>query len=162
MKSQNFATTISVEQSPQEAFQAIKNVCGWWSEEIEGSTDEVGDEFTYRYRDVHTCRMKLVEVVPNKKLVWLVVENYFNFTKDKSEWKGTKVIFEISRNVDHTEIRFTHEGLVEAYECFEVCSNAWGTYINGSLRDLIATGKGHPNPKEKTKQSSRTAKECER
>ncbi len=34
--------------------------------------------------------MKLIEVIPHKKVVWLVVENYFNFTEDKSEWKGYK------------------------------------------------------------------------
>ena len=33
-------------------------------------------------------------------------------------------------------------------ECFEACSDAWGGYIKGSLRSLIATGKGQPNVKE--------------
>ena len=46
-------------------------------------------------------------------------------------------------------IHFTHEGLVPAYECYTVCSDAWGSYIRGSLKSLIATGKGSPNPKEK-------------
>jgi hypothetical protein len=93
--------------------------------------------------------MRLVEVIPGKKLVWLVLDNFFNFTEDKSEWKGTKVTFEISK----TEIHFTHQGLVPQYECFNLCSNAWGSYINGSLRSLIETGKGRPNPKEKGKRT---------
>jgi hypothetical protein len=76
------------------------------------------------------------------------VDNYFNFTEDKTEWTNTKVMFEISTRGNKTEIRFTHQGLVPAYECFDVCSNAWGSYVNGSLRNLIATGKGKPNPKE--------------
>jgi hypothetical protein len=76
------------------------------------------------------------------------VDNYFNFTEDKTEWTNTKVMFEISKRGNKTEIRFTHQGLVPAYECFDVCSNAWGSYVNGSLRNLIATGKGKPNPKE--------------
>lgn len=92
--------------------------------------------------------MKLTEVIPDKTVVWLVLDNYFNFTEDKTEWKGTKVIFEISQRENKTEIRFAHLGLVPEYECFDVCSNAWGTYINGSLRSLIATGKGRPNIKE--------------
>lgn len=148
MKKQDFITNITVDQTPEEAFGAIKNLRGWWSEEIEGSTGNLGDEFTYRYKDVHSCRLKLVELVPNQRVVWLVVDNYFSFTEDKSEWKGTKLIFEVSRSGDKTEIRFTHEGLVPEYECFNVCSNAWGSYINGSLPSLIATGKGHPNQKE--------------
>ena len=148
MTNPNFDLRLSVDQSPEEAFNAVNNVRDWWSQEIEGSTDKLGESFTYRYRDAHRCTLKLVELVPNKRVVWLVVDNYFNFTEDESEWKGTKVIFDISRKGDKTEIHFTHEGLVPEYECFNVCSNAWGTYINGNLRSLIATGKGHPNPKE--------------
>jgi Activator of Hsp90 ATPase homolog 1-like protein len=148
MKNQDFTATISVDQTPDQAFNAIKNVRGWWSENIEGSTDKLGHEFTYRYRDVHYCKMKLIEVIPDKKLVWLVLDNFFDFTEDKSEWKDTKTIFEVSKTGDKTEIRFTHQGLVPEYECFNVCSNAWGSYINGSLRSLITTGRGRPNQKE--------------
>ena len=93
--------------------------------------------------------MKMTEFVPGQKVVWVVLDNYFNFTEDKTEWKGTKVIFEVSKIDDKTQLRFTHEGLVPEYECFNVCSNAWGSYINGSLRSLITTGKGQPNQKEK-------------
>jgi hypothetical protein len=104
-------------------------------------TNKLGDEFTYHYKDVHSCKMKLIEVIPNNKVVWLVLDNYVNFSADKSEWKGTRVIFEICRKDGKTEIRFTHLGLVPEYECFNVCSNAWGSYINGSLRSLIITGR---------------------
>ncbi len=149
MNNQNFTAAISVDQTPKEAFTAILNVRGWWSENIEGSTDKLGEEFTYSYKDVHRCRMKLIEVVPDKKAVWLVLDNYFDFTQDKSEWKGTKIVFEVSEKDNKTEIRFTHQGLVPEYECFHVCSNAWGSYIHGSVRSLITTGKGHPNQKEK-------------
>jgi len=48
MNNQSFTTTISVDQTPKEAFDAINNARGWWSEEIEGSTDKLGGEFTYR------------------------------------------------------------------------------------------------------------------
>jgi hypothetical protein len=148
MKSKDYTTSFTVDQSPQEAFEAIKNVRGWWSQEIEGRTDKLGDEFTYHYKDVHTCRMKLVELVPNQRVVWLIRENYFNFTEDKREWLGTKLIFDVSKSGVKTKIHFTHEGLVPEYECFNVCSDAWGSYIKGSLPSLIATGKGRPNQKE--------------
>ena len=95
--------------------------------------------------------MKITEIIPDKKVVWLVLDNYFNFTKDKSEWKGTKLSFEISKKDSKTQIRFTHLGLVPEYECYDICFDGWTNYINGSLRSLITTGKGQPNPKESVK-----------
>ena len=149
MNNQNFTTTFSVDQTPKEAFDAINNVRGWWSGEIEGATDKLGDEFTYRYKDVHYTKQKLIEIVPDQRVVWLILDAYLNFTKDKTEWKGTKVVFEISKKGKQTEVRFTHQGLVPEFECFDACSNAWGFYISDSLRSLIATGKGTPNTKDK-------------
>jgi len=147
MNNQNFTATLLVGQTPEEVFNAINNVRGWWSEEIEGNTNKLNDEWAYHYEDVHRCKMKITELIPNKKIVWLVMDNYFNFTKDKSEWMDTKIIFEISKKDNKTQIHFTHQGLVPQYECFDICSNAWGQYIQHSLRSLITTGKGQPNGK---------------
>jgi hypothetical protein len=146
MNKQDFSTTILVDQSPKEVFDAVNNVRGWWSEQIEGDTDKLNDEFKYHYKDLHNCRMKLTEVIPDKKVVWLVIDNYFNFTEDQTEWKGTKVSFEVSKQGDKTQLVFTHIGLVPEYECYDICSDAWGNYIRSSLRGLIETGKGQPNP----------------
>ncbi len=148
MNGQNFTATFSVPQTPEEAFAAISNPRGWWSEEIEGGTEKPGDEFSYHYKDMHRCKMRVTKAIPGEKTVWLVLDNYFSFTQDRTEWKGTSVIFEISRAGGETQIRFTHLGLVPEYECFGVCSNAWGSLIGGSLKSLITTGKGYPNKKE--------------
>jgi hypothetical protein len=152
MTTSDFTTTLLVDQTTKEVFNAINNVRGWWSEEIEGDTDKLNDEFTYHYKDVHRCKMKLIEVVPDKKVVWLVMDNYFSFTNDKSEWIGTKIIFEISKKDNKTQIQFTHHGLVPEYECYDICSDSWNNYIKLSLRNLIATGKGQPNPKDEERE----------
>ncbi len=143
MTTPDFTTTILVDQTPKEAFNAINNVRGWWSEEI------------------HRCQLKLIEVIADKKVVWLVMDNYFKpgifdhafhhlhsndrFTNDKSEWTGTKISFEIAKKDNKTQVLFTHLGLVPEYECFDVCSNGWTHYIRQSLLSLISTGKGQPN-----------------
>ena len=154
MNNQNYATTFTVDQTPKEAFAAINNVRGWWSGNIEGSTDKLGDEWTYRYEDVHYSKQRITELIPGKKVVWLVLDSSLNFVKDKSEWNGTKITFEIGKKGDKTEVHFSHVGLVPDYECYGACSSAWGSYINGSLRRLITKGKGHPNKKEKVKGTS--------
>jgi hypothetical protein len=149
MTTRDFTTTIQVDKTPKEAFNAINIVRGWWSEEIEGSTDKLNAEFDYHYEDVHRCKMKIIEFIPNEKVVWHVLDNYFKFTEDKSEWKDTKIIFEISTKNNKTQIRFTHLGLVPEYECFDICRKAWTQYIGQSLFNLITTGNGQPNATEK-------------
>jgi hypothetical protein len=147
MTATDFNTSIVVDQTASEVFNAINNVRGWWSEDINGGTDKLNDEFSYSYGDAHRCQMNIIEMVPNKKIVWLVLDNYFNFTKDKTEWNGNKIIFEISEAHNKTELQFTQEGLVPEYECYDICQNAWSSYIQKSLRNLITTGKGQPNIK---------------
>lgn len=145
MNAPDFTTSIEVDQSPSEVFDAITNVRGWWSEEIEGNAAKLNDEFDYHYEDVHRCKVKLTEVIPNKKIVWFVKKNYFNFTEDKTEWTGTKPTFEISEKDGKTQLRFTHYGLVPDYECYDICNNSWNNYIQNSLKKLITTGTGEPN-----------------
>ncbi|MFI0445933.1 SRPBCC domain-containing protein [Actinomadura sp. 6N118] len=145
---ENFTTTFPVDRTPQEAFEAITNVRGWWSQGVEGVTDQAGGEFDYRFKDVHRCKVRVTELVPGQKVAWLILDNYFNFIDDQAEWKNTEVVFEISEKDGGAEVRFTHVGLVPQYECYDVCTNAWGGYIAGSLRNLINTGTGQPNPKE--------------
>jgi len=149
MTTTDFTTTILVDQTPKEVFDAINNVRGWWSEEIEGSTDKLNAEWNYHYEDVHRTKMKIVEFIPNKKVVWQVLDNYFSFTKDKNEWNGNKIIFEITEKDKKTQLKFTQLGLVPEYECYDICQNAWSTYIQKSLFNLITTGKGQPNAKSK-------------
>jgi hypothetical protein len=86
-----------VDKSPAEVFAAINNVRGWWSGEIDGPTDKLGAEFTYRYQDLHHSTQKIAELVPGKKIVWHVKDAAINFVKDKAEWNGTDVVFKIAK-----------------------------------------------------------------
>jgi hypothetical protein len=156
MSSQNFTTTFVVEQTPEEAFAAITDVGGWWSGEIEGSTDVVGEEFTYRYQDIHYSKQRITELVPGHKVGWRIVDAYLAFTEDPNEWIGTDITFEVAQTDNGTEVSFTHFGLVPESECFDKCSSAWRFYIDSSLRSLITAGQGTPNPREDRGVAQRT------
>lgn len=142
MTKQGYTTSFAVDQSPDEVFEAVNNVRAWWTGDIDGCTDQLGAEFTYRYKNFHRSSHKITELAPGKKVVWRTTAAEINFVKDKTEWNGTEIVFEIARKGDKTELRFTHVGLVPAIECYGGCSGAWDSYINESLRGLITKGKG--------------------
>jgi hypothetical protein len=145
MNTPDFTITFLVDQTPEEVFNAINNVRGWWSEGVEGGTEKLNDEFIYRYPEFHYSKQKLTEVVPNKKVVWLVTDSALTFVKKKDEWTNTKISFDITPKGNKTAFRFTHIGLVPQNECFDSCSGGWMQYISGSLFKLITTGKGEPD-----------------
>jgi hypothetical protein len=142
MDKQDFTTTIVVDQTPEQVFNAISNPQAWWSGKITGNTDKLNDEFTYSYKNLHLSKQRIVEMIPNRNVAWHVTESQINYAEDKREWTGTKMIFEISELDNGTQIRFTHVGLVPEIECFESCSNSWRQLIRQGLFSLITTGKG--------------------
>lgn len=89
--------------------------------------------------------MRVTELVPGEKVVWQVVDNHMTFIEDQREWLGTEIRFELFPADGGTELRFTHDGLVPTYECFDICRNAWSFYVGESLRRLAATGEGEPS-----------------
>ena len=148
MNDESYRTTLVVDATPDRAFEAINDVRGWWSQDVDGRTDTVGAEFAYRGNqdgaNVHRARIRVTELVPGQRVAWHVLDNWMSFIDDQAEWKDTRIVFEISQTGGGTEIRFSHLGLVPAYECFDVCFDAWTFFVQSSLRALIATGHGEP------------------
>lgn len=141
----DYTTSFTVDQSAAEVFKAVTNVRGWWSVGVKGDTEKQGDEFVFEVPGVHYSKQKLTEVIPDKKVVWQVTEANMTFLKQKDEWAGTKVIFDIAEENGKTRLTFTHQGLKPQIECYKFCMPAWEQYIEGSLYKLITTGQGTPN-----------------
>lgn len=144
MTTTDFSTTLLVNQTPEEVFDAIKNVRGWWSglyaESFEGESDKLGDEFSFFAGDgAHYTKHKLVELVPSKKITWLVTDSKLTFVPNQTEWTGTKLSFDISEEDDATKIVFTHMGLVPEFECYNDCAPAWTQYVQQQLPNWITT-----------------------
>ena len=141
MNSNDLSETITVAAKPEAVFAAINNLRGWWSGIIEGETAEVGDIFSYRYKDIHLSTQEVIEQVPGRRVAWKVLDSNLSFLKDKAEWTGTTITFDIAKKGDRTEVVFTHVGLKPAVECYDTCSDAWTSLIQGSLKQLIVTGR---------------------
>jgi activator of Hsp90 ATPase-like protein len=144
MKKQDYTAIIAVNATPQKAFNAINSVTKWWTDDLQGSSQKPGDEFTVTFGDMHVSTQKLIEVIPDKKVVWLVTYSKLSFIEDKGEWTNTKISFEIIDNDNKTEIHFTHYGLVPEAECYNSCTKGWDYFIKGSLFKLLTQGKGTP------------------
>ena len=141
MENKNFTATIEVAKSPQHVFNCITDVTNWWSKDFEGSSSKLNDEFIIHHPNQHYSKQKLIEVLPGKKIVWLVTDStLYWLEKNKQEWTNTRMIFEISNTGDKTVLRFTHEGLVPEMECYAMCEKGWNMIIKDWLFHFVTVG----------------------
>ncbi len=144
MKHQDYTASISVDTTAKEVFETINNVSAWWADELTGDSHKIDDEFTVQFGDVHVSTQKVVELVPGKKIVWLVTSSKLSFIEDKQEWNNTSIHFEMEEEDGQTEIHFTHIGLMPGIECYSSCTKGWDYYFKESLFKRLTEGKGTP------------------
>src|ERR1700761_7815929 len=110
MSSHSYTTTIEIAKAPQDVFRHLKDVSKWWGgKDFEGHSAALNDEFTITHGDVHYSKQKLIELIPDKKIVWLVTESKLSWIADKNEWTNTRMIFELTSKENNTLLHFTHE-----------------------------------------------------
>ena len=120
-----------------EALTTIEGLRGWWTDDTSGQTQTDG-VIAFRFGAAGGFDMKVLEQLPGKRLLWLVVDG-------PAEWIGTKVSFDLHQEADYAVILFKHEGWKEPVEFMHHCSTKWATFLL-SLKSLIETGKGAPHP----------------
>ena len=144
MEGENFTTTIEIAKSPRQVFKVITDdVPKWWGgKDLAGRSANLNDEFVVHHKNAHYSKQKLVEVIPEKKVVWQVTESTLHWLKrDKQEWTNTKMVFEISARAGITILHFTHEGLTPGKECYQQCQQGWTMVITDWLFNYISEGK---------------------
>jgi len=141
MEKLDYHISITVNVPAEQAFKSINSVSKWWTENVAGSSEKLNDEFIVRSGDVHYSKHRIIELIPDKKVVWLVTESKLNWIKNnKDEWTNTKMIFEIIPDGTKTTIHFTHEGLIPGQECYENCVKGWDSIIQQNLYKYLTTG----------------------
>ena len=144
MENQNYHGSISTQIAPKEAFDKIARVSEWWATNFQGKSRNLNDIFTVRFGDTFVT-FKIVEAVPDKKVVWQVTDSYLSWLNDKTEWNGTQIVWEISSHNHATQVEMTHVGLVPGIECYDDCKVGWDSYIEKSLSKFLAENKGRPD-----------------
>lgn len=144
MGKQDYNYIFTTHKTMNEAFDAINSVQEWWASDFEGSMQKLDDVFTVHFGEV-SVTFKVVELVPYKKIVWLVTDCYLAWIKDIKEWKDTRISWEISTVKNVTQISMTHIGLIPGMECYPDCNSGWDFHIGKSLVKLINEGVGIPD-----------------
>jgi uncharacterized protein YndB with AHSA1/START domain len=142
----DYTATIEVAKPPAAVFRCITaDVARWWGgKDLEGSARQLKDEFTIRHHGAHYSKQVVVELVPDKKVVWLVQESYLDWLKgDPHEWTNTKMLFELTGRDGLTVLHFTHQGLTPDKESYERCSQGWDMVIKDWLFHFITEGLAH-------------------
>jgi hypothetical protein len=143
MTTTDFSTILVVDQTPEEAFDAIANVNAWWAKNFKGNSKNENDVFSVKFGDTFVD-FKIIESLPGKRVVWLVTDCNLHWLTDKKEWKDTRVVWDIAPIGNTTEVVMTHIGLVPEAECYDDCSAGWGKHIKSSLYKLLSEGVGLP------------------
>jgi hypothetical protein len=146
MKSQSYSASIEVPGSPADVFNCINDVPQWFKDKgFEGSSTKLHDEFIFCYGEgehAHYSKQKLIEFIPDKKVVWLVTDSKINWIENnKEEWTNTKIAFELSSKGDKTILHFTHEGLVPELNCYSNTVLGWNMIIKDWLFNFITNRK---------------------
>jgi hypothetical protein len=144
MEQQNYTCSIAANITAKEAFDKISHVSEWWISNVEGTSQKLNDVFTVSLGTTWV-RFEITEVVGDEKVVWQVTGCNLPWLNDKTEWKHTRIVWEVSATKSATQISFAHIGLVPDLECYNQCEKSWSSYIKESLFKFITQGKGLPD-----------------
>jgi uncharacterized protein YndB with AHSA1/START domain len=136
----SYQTQLQLQSSKEEVYKAIttpEGIKGWWTIDCQIST-EVGGTNSFYFEKLLFNSMKIVELVPNKKVHWKCVDGW-------SEWLDTEVVFTLLDNENGgTNLQFEHVGLKPKLKCYKMGSQGWDTTLK-SLKGYVDQGKGKPH-----------------
>ncbi|RKY94615.1 MAG: SRPBCC domain-containing protein [Ignavibacteriae bacterium] len=131
---------LLIKALPEKVYKALtstEGLKGWWT--LEAKTDEkVGGVAEFIFGDRYHNKMKIVELVQNKKVEWECI-------KGDKEWIGTNFVFSLDEKDGDIILRFTHRNWKEETDFFASCNYNWGYYLQ-SLKLYCETGRGTPFP----------------
>ncbi|HXB40026.1 MAG TPA: SRPBCC domain-containing protein [Bacteroidia bacterium] len=145
-KQKDFSINFTVKATAKESMKGISQVKQWWAKKYKGKAAKLNDKFSVYFggpKDTFVD-FKISEVIPEKKVVWLVTDCNLHWIDDKKEWKKNEIIWNLTEKNGKTKIDFVHKGMTPQSECYESCKPGWTHHIKDSLIKLIENGKGFP------------------
>jgi uncharacterized protein YndB with AHSA1/START domain len=133
---------IAIGSTPEKVHHALsdeKGLAGWWTTNASASAT-VGAVNMFRFGDRGFSHMKVVEMIPPKRVKWQCLDG-------APEWIGTELTFDLKQESGLTVVLFAQRGWKEQVEFMHYCSTKWATYLL-SLKLLCETGRGRPYPED--------------
>jgi hypothetical protein len=130
---------VGIKSSVDEAYKALatrEGLAGWWTNDTRGES-KVGGVLQFRF-GAGGFDMKVLELQPSRRVLWQVVDG-------PPEWIGTKVSWDLKQEGDYAIVLFKHQDWKEPVEFMYHCSTKWAVFLM-SLKSLVETGKGAPDP----------------
>lgn len=128
--------TLSIDEVYQ-ALTTREGLAGWWTTDTNGEGTEVGNTIEFRF-GAGGFDMKVKKLQAPHLVEWEV-------TDGPEEWIGTTVRFELKQDGDYVIVLLQHLNWREVVEFMYHCSTKWAVFLL-SLKSLVETGKGNPNP----------------
>ena len=130
-----------------EAISTEEGVRKWWTQ-FANVGNEIGStaEFSFPKAEFYV-RAEILSLQPNQLVEWKVFDSMHPEASGFSnlrDWEGTIIRFELGEDSeDKSVLNFTHIGLSEELECYQVCERGWNSYLS-SLQQLLVSGVGNP------------------
>jgi hypothetical protein len=142
MEKIDFTSSIIAKIGAHEAIKKISQVPEWWGVSFIGSAEKQNDTFTIKMGGDSFFDMRVAELIPGQRVVWLISDCHMPWYADKKEWANNRLIFDLEEENGSTKLTFTHEGLTPDVECYKDCEPGWTHWIKTSLFSYLTTGKG--------------------
>ena len=137
---------VGIKAPVEEVYKALatrEGLAAWWTNNTQAE-GKVGAALQFRFSaggaEIGGFEMKVLELQPAKRVLWQVVDG-------PEEWVGTKISFELKQQGEFSIVLFKHQAWKEPVEFMHHCSTKWAIYLM-SLKSLLETGKGKPNPND--------------
>lgn len=134
----NYAVAIELAKDPAVIFNHLVDLKKWWLEDFEGENVKLNSEFVLKTGDGHISKNKVIEFIPDKKLVWQTTESLRK--ADNYDWTGTKFIFELIPGGNTTQLRFTYDGVVFEDE-YNILVRVCDMAVKDAFYNFIINGK---------------------
>jgi uncharacterized protein YndB with AHSA1/START domain len=138
---------VGIKSSAHEVYKALttrEGLAGWWTRNTQAES-KVGGSLGFRFQhpdgaEIGGFDMKVLELQPDRRVLWQVVGG-------PAEWIGTKIGWELRQEGEHVIVLFRHQDWKAPVEFMHHCSTKWAIFLM-SLKALVETGKGAPNPND--------------